>query len=147
MEDKNITGFMQDEAAEKQLLANEKSKEEIDMLFSQMSNIQLNSIQEAMDEINEMIIDREKLKAEVTFDLEKVALKFTNFLAEKKDTLSPEQLTEIQRKIIDLEEDKAREKLNAWRDIAMLRKELREYKFTLKEKKDGMEMLQNTMNI
>jgi len=147
MEEKSITGFMQDEAMEKQLMANEKGREEIDVLFSQMSNIQLDSIKEAMAEINEMIIEREKLRVEISFDLEKVGLKFTNFLTEKKETLSPEQAIEIQRKIIDLEEDKAREKLNAWKDIALLRKELREYKFTLKEKKDGMDMLQSTMNI
>jgi hypothetical protein len=147
MEDNGITGFIQDEAMEKQLLENAKGREEIDMLFNQMNNVQLDSIKEAIAEINEMIIEREKLRTEVSFDLEKVALKFTNFLAEKRDTLSPEQLTEIQRKIIDLEEDKAREKINSWRDVAMLRKELREFKFTLKEKKDGMDMLQSTMNI
>jgi sRNA-binding carbon storage regulator CsrA len=142
-----ITGFIENEAMEKHMREQEKGRQEIDLLFHAMNNVKLDSIKEAMDEIKEMIIEREKLRIELSFDLEKVALKFTNFLTEKKETLSPEQVIEIQRKVIEIDEDRAREKLTAWKDIAMLRKELREYKLALKEKKDGMDMLESTMNM
>jgi hypothetical protein len=120
---------------------------DIDDLFQEMNNVKLNAIREAVDEINMLIKEREKLREELAMDFEKVGMKFTNFLTERKDGLASEQVIEIQRKVIELEEDKAREKINAWRDIAMLKKELREYKLALKEKEDGMAMLQSTMKI
>lgn len=124
----------------------EDNKLEVEYIFKDLQNKKLGSIKEVIDDIQSLIEERKTLKDEIFEDLEKVSLKINNFLTEKQDELKPEEIVELKRKIVDIDEAKAHEKLNAWRDVSALKKELREYLRELKEKKDGYNMLESMVD-
>jgi hypothetical protein len=93
-----------------------------------------------------LIDERKKLREEIFNDMDTIALKINNFLTEKKDELKPEEVVELKQKIVGIEEAKSQEKLNAWRDVSALKKELREYLKDFKDKKEGFKVLENMVD-
>ncbi|MBU1199180.1 MAG: hypothetical protein KKF46_00545 [Nanoarchaeota archaeon] len=119
---------------------------EVEYIFKDMQDNKLGSIKEVIDDIHNLIEERKKLRDELFEDFEKAALKVNNFLTEKQDDLKSEEIIELKRKIIEIEETKSQEKLNAWRDISALKKELREHLREFKEKKDGYRALEGMVD-
>ena len=121
----------------------EDSNLEVEYIFKDLQDKKLGSIKDVIDDINSLITERIKLRDDIFQDLEKLALKINNFLTEKQDDLKAEEIVELKRKVVDIEESKTQEKLNAWRDVSSLKKEVREYIRELKEKKEGINALEN----
>ena len=149
MNSEDIIGFIQKEKQDYVPLTKQKETDAIEAegLFKDLQINKLDSITEVIEEIKLMIQEREQLKNEIFKDLDKIGMKISNFLSEKKEDISIEEMIELQRKSIEVEENKAREKLNAWRDIANLKKELREHLTDLKEKKDSMDVFENMVGL
>ena len=124
----------------------EDSNLEVEYIFKDLQDKKLGSIKDVIDDINSLITERIKLRDDIFQDLEKLALKINNFLTEKQDDLKAEEIVELKRKVVDIEESKTQEKLNAWRDVSSLKKELREYIRELKEKKEGFNALENMID-
>ena len=124
----------------------EDSNLEVEYIFKDLQDKKLGSIKDVIDDINNLISERIKLRDEIFQDFEKLALKINNFLTEKQDELKAEEIVELKRKVVDIEESKTQEKLNAWRDVSNLKKELREYIRELKEKKEGFNALENMID-
>ena len=100
----------------------------------------LASFQGTVDDINVLIQLREQLFSEIMNDLEKIKIEVSNVLAEtsnrpRADLETIKERLELRKKLAEVDAMKAEEKLNRWRDIAALRKELREWvkEFTEKE--------------
>jgi len=125
----------------------EDNKLEIEYIFKDIQDKKLNSIKEVIEDIQNLIEERKKLRDEIFNDLENISIKINNFLTEKQDELSPEEIVEIKRKLVEIEEAKAKEKLNAWRDISNLKKELREHLREFREKKNGINALESMINL
>jgi len=124
----------------------EDNKLEVEYIFKDLQDKKLGSIKELIEDIQDLIQERKKLKDEIFNDLENLTIKINNFLAEKQDELKPEELVAIKKKLVEIEEAKAQEKLNAWRDISNLKKELREHIREFREKKDGINALESMIN-
>ena len=124
----------------------ENSNLEVEYIFKDLQDKKLGTIKDVIDDINNLIDERIKLRDELFLDFEKLALKINNFLTEKQDDLKAEEIVELKRKVVDIEESKVQEKLNAWRDVSNLKKELREYIRELKEKKEGFNALENMID-
>ncbi|HJX05326.1 MAG TPA: hypothetical protein VJ461_01305 [Candidatus Nanoarchaeia archaeon] len=120
----------------------EDSHLEVEYIFKDLQNKKLDSIKEVIEDIQSLIEERKKLRDEIFVDIDKMILNINNFLTEKKEDLKPEEIVEIKRKVTELEQAKTQEKLNAWRDISALKKELRDHLRELKEKKDGYKALE-----
>jgi predicted component of type VI protein secretion system len=125
----------------------EDNKLEVEYVFKDLQDQRLGSIKEVMDDITQLIDERKKLRDEIFNDLDNLILKINNFLTEQKDQLKPEEIVDIKRKIVEIEEAKAQEKLNAWRDISSLKKELREHLKEFKDKKDGFKALESMVDL
>ncbi|HLD06061.1 MAG TPA: hypothetical protein VJC16_00820 [Candidatus Nanoarchaeia archaeon] len=105
----------------------------------------LASFQGTVDDINVLIQLREQLFSEIMNDLEKIKIEVSNVLAEtsnrpRADLETIKERLELRKKLAEVDAMKAEEKLNRWRDIAALRKELREWvkEFTEKEGSTGL---------
>ncbi len=102
----------------------------------------LDSLKQAVNEINELIENREKLSKKMINEAEGIKIDITNFFVE-----NPTGEQEVREKIalkqkqVDISELQLNEKINCWRDIAMLKKELRERKKELGEKQERLNML------
>lgn len=87
------------------------------------------TLKESINDIDTFIETRNKLHEEMLLDVESVKSSINNLIAE----LGREQCKDILIKQIELEIIKVQEKLNRWRDIALLKKELREHMKEIRE--------------
>ncbi|MBN2458730.1 hypothetical protein JXB28_00440 [Candidatus Woesearchaeota archaeon] len=125
----------------------EDNKLEVEYIFKDMENKKLDSIKEVINDIQVLIDERQKLRDEIFVDMDKMILSITNFLNEKKEEMKPEEVVELKRKVTELEQAKTQEKLNAWRDVSNLKKELRDHLREFKDKKDNFNVLESMVDL
>lgn len=119
-------------------------------LFTDLSNIKISSIQDMITDINQLIQTREQLKNEMFADLEKTKMILNSIIdrvpldVNNLPALTAEHL-KLRQKMIELEESKTQEKLNCWRDVALLKKELREHMREVHEKESNLGILGKIM--
>lgn len=105
------------------------------------------SIKESIEEIEELIVSREDLSEEIFNEGEKIKTEINNALMEKKvsedpnDILGAKEKTELKKKKIEISELQLNEKVSCWKDIALLKKELRERSRELSEKQGRLDAI------
>ena len=113
-------------------------------LFKNLSEDKVESVKEMVRDIEIMMINRKELNKEIIEHLDKVSLSLDNSILELRSAMNNTNITnsvevikalsELRKEKVQLEELKSAEKLNFWRDVAMLKKELREHIKELREK-------------
>ncbi|MDD5253799.1 MAG: hypothetical protein PHG05_01695 [Candidatus Nanoarchaeia archaeon] len=101
------------------------------------------SLKEGQKEIFELVEERKRLTKEIANDIDKIVSQINTMsisVSSTDPTATAEKLNLLKKKA-ELEELKAKEKLECWRDIAMLKKELREWNRELREKESESSML------
>ena len=110
-------------------------------ILRDIQGTQLMSAKEVIEDIEALITEREELQKEVFKDIEKILMSMNNFLSSQGGKIDAVELVKIKEKLIDIEEFKLNEKINAFRDIAMLKKELRDRMQDFKEKEGHADVL------
>jgi hypothetical protein len=117
-------------------------------LFKNLSEDKLASVKELIADIEVMIANRNELNKEILKQLDKVNLELDNTITKFQGTASAANsgeimkvLGELRKKKVELEELKLQEKLNFWRDVAQLKKELREHIKELREKESKSSLI------
>ncbi|HNZ52155.1 MAG: hypothetical protein BWY36_00006 [Candidatus Diapherotrites archaeon ADurb.Bin253] len=108
----------------------------------------ITSLKKAISEINKLIDERKKLSLEFIKEGENIKSEISNLILENESTLRAlgqnEALIEknaLRNKKIEISELQLNEKINCWKDIALLRKELRIYEKELSEKESRIKEL------
>jgi len=108
----------------------------------------ITSLKKAISEINRLIDERKKLSLEFIKEGENIKSEISNLILENESTLRAlgqnEALIEknaLRNKKIEISELQLNEKINCWKDIALLRKELRIYEKELSEKESRIKEL------
>jgi len=118
--------------------------------FSDIGVEKLQALKDSISEIKKMIEERgilsqhiydegEQIKSEINRHLEendKIKIGGADITKEKND---------LRHKKVEISELQLNEKINCWKDIAVLKKELREYERELTEKQDRLNMLNKIM--
>ncbi len=104
------------------------------------------SLKKTISEINQMVEEREELSNEIIREGEKVKGDLDKFISDIKGDLSRESEVEkvkgdLRKKKVEISEMQIEEKVSAWKDIALLKKELREKMRELEEREGRMKML------
>ena len=123
MEDAELVKKMLGEMGKK---GNSKKKDNPEELLDDLNKSRTVSLEEAISEITAQIALREHVHGEMLNDIEKLKSAINNMTP----TMTAENakvIVEFQKKLIEAEEMKIQEKLNVFRDIAQLKKELREW--------------------
>lgn len=144
-----LDGFMLKEknSIKKQPLKKQE-KDSFGDLFKEISSVKIQAIESNIKDINSLIQIRENLKKELFMDLEQAKMEINSVLskvpidATTQPAITAEHL-KLRQKLIELEESKMAEKLNCWRDVASLKKELRENMREVQEKQDNLGILDN----
>lgn len=106
----------------------EKSKG-ADEVLKGLQEGELASLKEAIEDINDLVDKREELHEELDESMNKLAVSTSNFITSLPAGISNEETIraqlELKKKLVEIEELKLQEKLNEWRDIAELKRELR----------------------
>ena len=104
------------------------------------------SLQVLVNEIKQLVDERETLSKDVINDAEKEKRAIDNFMLdveakiEAGDIEGERERIALRQKRVDVSELQLHERISAWQDIARLKQELRESERELTEKKNRMEM-------
>jgi hypothetical protein len=114
--------------------------------FDSVGKAKVDSLKDLIVEVDEMITERKILSKKFVKEGEGMKNKIHNFLLEnapkgEDDSEFARERAELRKKQIEISELQLNEKIGCWRDIALLKKELRENSKELNEKESRAEML------
>ncbi len=109
----------------KELTDIEKEKSGVDKLLDGLNTEKIQNIRQVIDEIDDLIKEREKLSSKLINSYEGLLSRMNSIVNKiPQENLKEEIL--LQEKMVNVEEAKIKENLDCWRDIALLKRELRE---------------------
>lgn len=121
-------------------------------MFKTMQEDKEQSIKEMIKDITTQISSREDLHKEMMNDFKSVKLDIDNFLgqipkpADERATAEMiKAMGELRNEQIKVAELQVAEKLNFWRDVATLKKELREHEAELREREKKTDILDSIL--
>lgn len=102
----------------------------------------INSLRSSIKELEEMIAQREVLSKNLSGEVDKIKTDIENFLLKNKpvDSEDFKERNGLRQKQIEVSELQLNERITCWKDVALLKKELRECKKELSEKEERMKM-------
>jgi hypothetical protein len=110
------------------------------------------SLKKAIQEIKQLVEERKKLSIEFIKEGEEIKSEINNLILGNESTLRAlgqnEALIEknaLRNKKVEISELQLNEKINCWKDIALLKKELRIYEKELSEKEGRMKELNDIL--
>ena len=129
-----------------------QTTDNVEGLFKERQEEQIKLIQDSIDDINSMIQERGELHKSLISSMEKLDLSMDNKMPsmnalQSSNPAAAQLLNELMKKKIELEEVKMEEKLNYWRDVALLKKELREHQKELRDLQSKTSMVDNLLGI
>jgi len=110
----------------------------------------IESLKETIEEIKVLVSERIRLSDSFIKEAEKMKGTINTFLLEnapkgQDDSEFTRERAELRKKQIDIAELQLNEKVACWKDIALLKKELREQEKELNEKEGRLEMIENIL--
>jgi len=114
--------------------------------FEELGKEKIQALKEAISDIESLIEERQKLSIEILTEGEALKSGINNFLLENDnpELTDHDALMEknnLRAKKIAIEELQLNEKIDCWKDVALLKKELRIYEKELKEKQSRVDAL------
>jgi hypothetical protein len=127
-------------------MENDKIRWNTSPTIESVGKAKLDSIEKNIEELEEMIKERKELSANFVKEGEKMKDNIKAFLIENApegegDSEFARERAELRKKQIQISELQLNERVNCWRDIALLKKEFRENIKELNEKKSRSDML------
>jgi tRNA(Ile)-lysidine synthase TilS/MesJ len=118
--------------------------------FSSVGKAKLKSLKETVEEIEELVKERQALSNGFIKEAEKLKRDINNFLLEgapkgEDDSEFARERAELRKKQIEISEIQLNEKVGCWRDISELKKELRDREKELTEKESRSEELKKIL--
>ena len=112
-----------DEIIEKLL---NKGDVDINSFIKGLKQTKISSIVETINEINELIDERKELSKAILSEIDKINSTIESALIQLSTNENISEQLKMRQKQIEIEELKLKERLDCWRDIALLKRELRE---------------------
>ena len=113
--------------------------------FGEIGKSKVDALRKSIEEIHEMIRSRERLSRKIHDEGENLKSEIKGYLSEneKMQIASSDPVREkndLRHKKIEISELQMNEKIGCWKDVALLKKELREYERELLEKEERLKM-------
>lgn len=114
--------------------------------FDSVGKAKVDSLKDQITEVETMVKERSVLSRRFIKEGEKMKTSINNFLLEnapkgEDDSEFTRERAELRKKQMDISELQLNEKIGCWRDIALLKKEMRESMKELNEKESRADML------
>lgn len=118
--------------------------------LNSLGKIKIEALKENIDEIEEQLSERTQISSEFKREGEKMKMSIKNFLLENSpkgedDSEFTRERAELRRKQIEISEMQLNEKVNCWKDVVLLKNDLREKQKELFERENRMETLNNIL--
>lgn len=129
----------------------EENKNEIDNVLKDLQDGKIDSLKEAIEDIQELIIQRKELSDLFSRKVKKIEIDISNFISEAQSRIGVTDSMALKQFVSDIVALKAKgveigaldlkEQIDCWRDIALLKKELRDRIKEYKEKESRINIL------
>ncbi len=111
-----------------------------------LGKVKIDSLKENINEIEDQLSERQDISSEFEKEGEKMKRDINNFLSENSpkgedDSEFARERAELRRKKIEISEMQLNEKVNCWKDVVLLKKDLREKQKELFERENRMETI------
>lgn len=118
--------------------------------FESIKGFGVNSLDNSISEIEKLIEERKELSESFIKEGEKMKRDINNFLLENTtkgvdDSEFAKERAELRKKQLDISELQLNEKIGCWKDIAVLKKELREKERESTEKKSRSDLIRGIL--
>ncbi|MBN2458520.1 hypothetical protein JXB31_05305 [Candidatus Woesearchaeota archaeon] len=123
------------------------TKDNINDLLKDIQGEKIGSIKRVMEEIDLMINERKQLSVQIVSEINTISTKVDSMLMEAAH--NPEnhrEMLSLKEKQILIEEAKVRERVECWRDIAGLKRELRERIKEFTDQESKINLLDNIIS-
>lgn len=139
VEENKTFGFGKDDPEYRKLI-DPKPEFDAEAMLAGLSDIKVTSLRDAIDDIKTMVAEREDLHQDIFTDLEKMKTDMSNLIFQLNPETDKLEILNLKKRLFDFDELKVQEKLNKFRDIALLKRELREREkeFTEREGRAGV---------
>jgi len=131
-----------------------KSGEDVEKVFKARQKDVIGLIEEGIDDINQMINNRETLHKDLLKSLDKIETFINNNMpntttgtTDDEVRAKQELIKELLKKKIELAELKVHEELELWKDRALLKKELREHMKEFRDTESKTSMIDNMLEM
>lgn len=113
-----------------------------DESFQEVGKEKIDALKKTVNEIKELIGEREELSRLIIQEAEKIKIDVNNFLAERKpiDSDGLKESIMLKQKQVEVSELQLKEKVSCWQDVAKLKQELREREKDLADKEGRLAM-------
>jgi hypothetical protein len=118
----------------------QKKEDNLD-IFNTLSSEKIASIKDTLKEIELLIQQRDQLTLDLFKDIDKVKTSIDNIILQLGNQTNLKEQMMLRQKQIEIEEFRLQEKVNAWRDIALLKKELRDRFKEVKDRESRVDIL------
>jgi len=131
----------------------EKKSKDVEELLKDRQDERVQLLEESIQDIKDMIKERGALHKELLSSLDKIDIFINNEMPKQTNVTSDamvmrqELAKELLKKKIELEELKIQEKLNYWRDVALLKRELREHTKEIRDMQSRTNMIGSLMDM
>ncbi|MCR4327309.1 MAG: hypothetical protein NUV46_01885 [Nanoarchaeota archaeon] len=122
-----------------------------DRSFDEIGKGKVDALRNLIEEIHEMIRGREKLSRKIHDEGETLKSEIMGYLSENEkiqisSTDPAREKNDLRHKKIEISELQMNEKIGCWKDVALLKKELREYERELLEKEERLKMFNKILS-
>lgn len=115
-------------------------------IFQRLGEDKQDSLRDSVEDINKLISERENLTKDIFKDIDKIKTDINNFILQLGDPSNKEDQLKLRQKQVEIELLKIQEKVNSFRDIAALKKELRERNMEITEKESRSDILDQILS-
>lgn len=113
--------------------------------FEEVGKEKIDSLKKTILEINILIEEREDLSEDINSECEKIKTEINNFLLDNEtlpeDRDAMKEKNDLRSKKIAISELQLNEKIDCWKDVGILKRELRNYERELIEKESRLNSL------
>lgn len=112
-------------------------------VFGELGKAKIDALKKSISEIHEMIQGREKLSRKIHEEGETLKSEIKGYLSENEKVQiassdPTREKNDLRHKKIEISELQMNEKIGCWKDVALLKKELREYERELTEREERL---------
>ena len=116
-----------------------------DKILKQLSAGKIVPMKEIIVDINAMVDERKTLNKQIGLEIDKIETSMENMIKNLGTDVNLNDQLDLRRKLLDLAEFRMQENVNCFRDIAQLKKEMREIVQQVREREEKAIMLQDLM--